>query len=152
MASAAVSSAPARSAGGWLFGRWSDLLLGCGVLYAAVFVGLLVFGRELRLVQPGLVFSLAFLAVSVPHYGATLLRVYERAHDRRAYALFSIWATLALVAAFMGSLFLPALGTFLVTLYFTWSPWHYTGQNYGLAVMFLRRRGLPLEGDRKSVV
>jgi hypothetical protein len=147
MSAAAATSA--RAGGGWLFGRWSDLLLGCGVLYAALFALLLGFGRELRFAQPGLVFGLAFLAVSVPHYGATLLRVYERARDRRAYALFSIWATLALAGAFAGALFSPALGTFLVTLYFTWSPWHYTGQNYGLAVMFLRRRGVAIDGAEK---
>jgi hypothetical protein len=151
MASAAAaartraSSAPAR----WLFGGWSDLLLGCGLLYAALFAGLLVFGKQLRLAQPEIAFSLAFLAVSIPHYGATLLRVYERARDRRAYAVFSVWITLALAGAFVGALYSPALGTFLATLYFTWSPWHYTGQNYGLAVMFLRRSGVEIAGVQK---
>ncbi|MBM4383426.1 MAG: hypothetical protein FJ091_08660 [Deltaproteobacteria bacterium] len=143
----AAATKPAND--GWLFGRWSDLLLGCGLAYAALFVALLFVGRELRLAQPPLLFSLAFLAVSIPHYGATLLRVYENARDRRAYALFSIWATLALVALFAAAVFSPALGTFLVTLYFTWSPWHYTGQNYGLAVMFLRRRGVETAGAEK---
>jgi tetratricopeptide (TPR) repeat protein len=148
-ATSTTAAAPLAPPGGWLFGRWLDLLFGCGLAYAAVFLGLVVVGRELRLTQPNLVFPLAFLAVSIPHYGATLLRVYERARDRRAYALFSIWITLALAAAFLGALFVPALGTFLVTLYFTWSPWHYTGQNYGLAVMFLRRRGVAIEGGEK---
>jgi tetratricopeptide (TPR) repeat protein len=36
-----------------------------------------------------------------------------------------------------------------VTLYLTWSPWHYTGQNYGIAVMFLRRNGAPLDPATK---
>src|SRR5262249_47004770 len=36
----------------------------------------------------------------------------------------------------------PKLGCILFTLYITWSPWHYSGQNYGLAVMFLARRGV----------
>ena len=151
MSAAATTPAAAgpRSGEGWLFGRWSDLAFGCGLLYAALFVVLLGFGREIRLAQPGMLFSLGFLAVSVPHYGATLLRVYERARDRRAYTLFSVWATLLLVAAFLGALVSPALGTLLVTLYFTWSPWHYTGQNYGLAVMFLRRRGVEIAGVEK---
>ena len=150
MASVAASAPlPNRAPESWLFGRGSDLLLGCGVLYALLFAVLLATGRELRLATPNLLFALAFIAVSIPHYGATLLRVYERARDRRSYALFSIWATLVLAAAFVGALFAPALGTFLVTLYFTWSPWHYTGQNYGLAVMFLRRRGVAIEAGEK---
>ena len=147
-----MTSATARAplgGEGWLYGRWRDLLFGCGLLYAAVFLGLLGFGRELRLAQPEVLFALAFLAISIPHYGATLLRVYERARDRRAYALFSVWATLLLAAVFAGSLFSPALGTLFVTVYFTWSPWHYTGQNYGIAVMFLRRRGVAIEGAEK---
>jgi hypothetical protein len=40
----------------------------------------------------------------------------------------------------------------MLTIYFTWSPWHYTGQNYGLAVMFLRRRGVPVTPTAKRFV
>ncbi len=31
-----------------------------------------------------------------------------------------------------------ALLAWLFTVYVTWSPWHYTGQNFGLSMMFLR--------------
>jgi hypothetical protein len=37
----------------------------------------------------------------------------------------------------------------MVTVYLTWSPWHYTGQNYGIAVMFLRRGGVALDATTK---
>ena len=30
----------------------------------------------------------------------------------------------------------------MATLYLTWSPWHYSGQNYGISLMFLRRNGV----------
>jgi tetratricopeptide (TPR) repeat protein len=33
--------------------------------------------------------------------------------------------------------------------YLTWSPWHYTGQNYGIALLFLRRRGVPVDAATK---
>ena len=39
----------------------------------------------------------------------------------------------------------------LFTLYLTWSPWHYTGQNYGIAVMFLRRRGVERDAAREAL-
>ena len=35
-----------------------------------------------------------------------------------------------------------------------WSPWHYTGQNFGLLMMFLRRAGIdvsPVERKRLHV-
>jgi tetratricopeptide (TPR) repeat protein len=133
----------------WLFGSVPDLLFGCGLLYALLFGVFLLSGAEIRTAQPGLVFPLLILGLSVPHYGATLLRVYEQRRDRRAYVFFSLWATLAFAALFVGGLHLPALGSFLVTLYLTWSPWHYTGQNYGLAVMFLRRSGVTLDAGTK---
>jgi len=133
----------------WLFGPWPDLLFGCGLLYALAFGLFLVAGEEIRTAQPSLLFPLLILALGVPHYGATLLRVYERRRERRAYVVFSVWATLAILALFLASLRLPALATFLVTLYLTWSPWHYTGQNYGVAVMFLRRGGVALEPGTK---
>jgi len=129
----------------WLFGPWPDLLLGCGVLYALLLAVFLVAGPELRELQPGLVFPLLVLLVGTPHYGATLLRVYGQRRDRRAYVFFSLWATLAVIAVFVASLWVGPLASFFVTLYLTWSPWHYTGQNYGLSVMFLRRGGVNLE-------
>jgi len=133
----------------WLFGAWSDLLFGCGLLYALVFGVFLVAGPQIRTAQPSLVFPVLILALGVPHYGATLLRVYERRRDRRAYVVFSVWATLAIAMLFLAGLRVPAIATFLVTLYLTWSPWHYTGQNYGIAVMFLRRGGVALDPTTK---
>jgi hypothetical protein len=32
------------------------------------------------------------------------------------------------------------VGSILFTAYLTWSPWHYTGQNYGITLLFLGRR------------
>lgn len=138
-----------RHSTSWLRGPASDLLLGCGGLYLLLLVPFALFGRELRLSQPLLLFPILSLLVSSPHYGATLLRVYEDRYDRRAYAIFSIAATAVIATAFFGSLWIPALGSFLVTLYLSWSPWHYTGQNYGIAVMFLRRSGVTINASDK---
>jgi hypothetical protein len=142
-----VSAAAQRTP--WLFGPWPDLLLGCGVLYALLFGLFLVFGEPIRTAQPSLIFPVLILALGVPHYGATLLRVYEQRRERQAFAFFSVWATLAILAFFVATLHRPGLASFWLTLYLTWSPWHYTGQNYGLAVMFLRRGGVDLDATTK---
>src|SRR5262249_53448967 len=40
----------------------------------------------------------------------------------------------------------------LITIYLTWSPWHYSGQNYGLFMMFLRRAGAqPTSAQRRAL-
>jgi hypothetical protein len=57
--------------------------------------------------------------------------------------LFSVWATLVIAALFVWGAFATVVASWFFTVYITWSPWHYTGQNYGLAVMFLQRRGVP---------
>lgn len=147
------SASPSASAAGprppWLFGPGPDLLLGCGLLYALAFGAFLVLGPEIRTGQPPILFPLLILVLGVPHYGATLLRVYERRSQRRAYVVFSLWTTLLIVALFLASLRMPLLASGMVTVYLTWSPWHYTGQNYGIAVMFLRRGGVALDAVTK---
>jgi len=135
-------TAPVPQARSWLFGPLPDLLLGCGVLYAFSVVLFAFTGSALRAQQPDWVFPALVLLVSLPHYGATLLRVYERAEDRRQHRIVALWATVAIVAATLVSLRAPALGCAMVTLFVTWSPWHYAGQNFGIAMMFLGRRGV----------
>ena len=130
----------------WLSGPFPDLLLGCGLIYGIVFVGLCVAGPQIRSVVPLELTPLVLLVTGIPHYGATLLRVYQRAEDRRRYALFGGWATLLVWALFVVGLHEFVVGSLLLTVYLTWSPWHYSAQNYGIAVMFLRRRGVPLGG------
>lgn len=130
--------------GPWLFGPAADLLLGCGVLYALLILPVSFAGSAFVDGKPPFLLPLGVALFSASHYGATLLRVYERREDRRSYALFAVYATLLLVAAFVAGLRSPAWSSYLLTLYLTWSPWHYTGQNYGLAVMFVRRAGVPL--------
>jgi hypothetical protein len=144
--------AEARTSAGWLYGPVPDLLIGCGAGYTALLALLCFYGPAVRAeLAPGVLPFLTVL-IGAPHYGATLLRVYERREDRRAYALFAVHTTVLLAAAFVVSTRWMLLGSLLLTLYITWSPWHYTGQNYGLAVMFLRRRGVALDARTKRWV
>jgi hypothetical protein len=126
----------------WLFGPLRDLLLGCGLIYAFVFVALSTAGDAVRAAMPMALTPFLVLLTSIPHYGATLLRVYDDPADRRRYALFAVGATALLIGAFVVGAYQIAVGSFLVTLYLTWSPWHYSGQNYGIALLFLHRRGV----------
>jgi hypothetical protein len=126
----------------WLFGPGTDLLLGCGLGYLGILALLLVDTSAVRsVVWAGLI---PFISVftGTPHYGATLLRVYEERSERRKYVVFAVWITAAVWAAYAAALYSTIVGSVLLTLYLSWSPWHYSGQNYGIALMFLRRRGI----------
>ncbi len=144
-----MNAARTPSSAPWLFGPIPDLLLGCGLLYVVLFAAFLAAGAEIRNAQAHYIFPALILLFSGPHYGATLLRVYEQRAERQRYAIFSVYATLLVVAAFVGGLYNAVLASWLATLYLTWSPWHYTGQNYGIGVMFLRRRGVDVTSSLK---
>ena len=124
---------------GWLFGPGIDLVLGCGLGSIAVSVAMGFQASAIALWVPG---ALLVLLFSLPHYGATLLRVYELPEDRRRYSLFAVGATTLLALAFIGSLGDALVGSIVLTVYLTWSPWHYTGQNYGVLLIVLGRRGV----------
>jgi len=136
----------------WLFGPLPDLVLGCGLGYSVLFVLQALHGDAMRAVFPIGFAPLAALVTGIPHYGATLLRVYDRREDRRAYVFFTVHLTLLLAGLFGLALWWPLVGSVLVTLYLTWSPWHYAGQNYGLSVMFLRRRRVAIDDVTKRLL
>jgi len=132
-------SSPRAPARPWLLGPIADLLFGCGLGYALVVAALIGLGIAMDAMRGWLPFVV--LVTGVPHYGATLLRVVGSPEARRRHARPLIHLGVLVWALFVVSLFLPRLGAIFITLYLTWSPWHYTGQNYGIVMMYLHRGG-----------
>src|SRR5262249_18042193 len=145
----APMAAAAPQGNRWLFGPVPDVLLGCGVAYMVVFAALVFAGPQMRATLPLGLLPLVSVFFGTPHYGATLLRVYEQRNERRAYAFFTVWISLVLALLYVGALYSALLGSLLLSLYLTWSPWHYTGQNYGVTLLFLRRRGVEITPTTK---
>jgi len=87
----------------------------------------------------------AFYALAIvfnyPHFMATIYRAYHTRENFEKYKFFTLHITLllALTAVLMHAS--PRLFPWVFTLYICWSPWHYSGQNYGLLMMFARRSG-----------
>ena len=134
----------------WLFGAAPDLLLGCGLAWLAAFLlqGWVGSAQLSGWVPAGLL----IMVTTIPHYGGTLLRVYESAEDRHKYAYFALHATVAIALLYVVGLHLAWMGSLVLTLYLTWSPWHYSGQNYGVALMLLGRRGVSVTPRTKRFV
>jgi hypothetical protein len=145
-------AAPTAPSSRWFFGPGVDLLFGCGLVYCVFFVFQAAAGPTMREWAPAHLLPFLILALGAPHYGATLLRVYGKREDRVRYRLFAVYVSAALLALYVAGLQWALLGSLLVTLYFTWSPWHYSGQNYGLAVLFLRRRGVAIDPTTKRLL
>jgi hypothetical protein len=130
----------------------ADLLLGCGVWYLLALVLFIFIGADFRLGWGGIFAPLLMLIVGVPHHGATLVRVYEHRRDRKAYSLFTVWATVLIWSLFVAGVHSATVGSIMLTVFLTWSPWHYTGQNYGIALMFLGRRGVTVSRLDKRLI
>jgi hypothetical protein len=133
----------------YLFGPAIDLTLVAGGLTFALLP--LCAAASVRLSHTAFLF-LNFVA-NYPHYMATNHRIYRSRAQIERYRFFAVHLTGLFVATALLAHALPGVGvSLLYTAYFTWSPYHYTGQNYGIALMYLRRGGFePTPGDRRAL-
>jgi tetratricopeptide (TPR) repeat protein len=95
-----------------------------------------------------------FLALlcNYPHFMATVYRAYHTRAEFVKYRIFTVHIALLLaLAGIVAHVWYPLL-PWIFTLYICWSPWHYTGQNFGLLMMFTRRSGLtPSSAERNAI-
>ena len=125
----------------WFYGSFRDLIIGCGAWSAPLL--LLAYYCSSNYPQG---VSIAFYGLALifnyPHYMATIYRAYRTHEDFVKYKIFTLHLT-----ALVGLLIILThvsyqLLAVLFTLYLTWSPFHYTGQNFGIALLFARRNGV----------
>jgi tetratricopeptide (TPR) repeat protein len=145
----ANTSAPAASP--WIYGPWLDLIVGCGA-WSAPLLGAALLLTRTHTHAWAVAFYLLALAFNYPHFMATVYRAYHTHADFEKYKLFTLHITLLLILT--GVLLHASYHLFpwVFTLYILWSPWHYTGQNFGLLMMFLRRSGAVACGARAETV
>ncbi len=131
---------PNQQAAPWVYNPWLDLTVGCGAWSAP-----LLLLSYVSLASSARAWSVVFYALALlfnyPHYMATIYRAYHRAEDFQKYRIFTVHITVLMVLTLLLSHFWLRLLPLIFTIYLTWSPWHYSGQNYGLFMMFARRAG-----------
>ena len=94
-------------------------------------------------------FYLLAILFNYPHFMATIYRAYHTRAEFEKYKIVTLHVTLLMV---LTGVLLHAfywLLPWVFTLYICWSPWHYTGQNYGLLMMFVRRSGATMTSDER---
>jgi tetratricopeptide (TPR) repeat protein len=135
---ATISSQPPAQP--WLYRPWLDLLVGCGAWSAP----LLAIATLLTPAHTH-AWSVAFYALAIvfnyPHFMATIYRAYHTRESFEKYKILTLHVTLLVVLTGILLHASPRLLPWVFTLYICWSPWHYSGQNYGLLMMFARRAG-----------
>ncbi len=137
--------------GPWIYGPWFDLVIGCGAWTAPLLL-LTTYVSSSSTKGWSFAFYALALLFNYPHFMATVYRAYHSYDEFAKYRVFTVHVTLLLVCAgLIAHLWYPLL-PWIFTLYICWSPWHYTGQNYGLLMMFARRAGVtPTEGERQAL-
>jgi tetratricopeptide (TPR) repeat protein len=135
----------------WIYNPWLDLIVGCGAWSAPL---LLV--SYFALASSAQTWSVVFYALALffnyPHYMATIYRAYHRSEDFEKYRVFTVHITGLILLTLLLSHFWLRLLPWIFTIYLTWSPWHYSGQNYGLFMMFARRAGAdPDKSTRRAL-
>lgn len=135
----------------WIYGPTLDLVVGCGAWSAP-----LLLLSYFAIATSARTWSIAFYGLALlfnyPHYMATIYRAYRRAEDFQKYRIFTVYTTGLILLTVLLSHFWLGILPFIFTLYLTWSPWHYSGQNYGLFMMFARRAGADLRQPERHAL
>ena len=147
-------NAPLRNAHAsrvWIYSPGIDLLVGCGAWSAPLLI-LTAYVAASSASSWSFAFYLLALLFNYPHFMATIYRAYHSYDEFTKYRFFTVHiAILLALAGLLAHLWYPLL-PWIFTLYICWSPWHYTGQNYGLLMMFARRAGIsPTDAERQAL-
>jgi tetratricopeptide (TPR) repeat protein len=132
----------------WIYGPWLDLVVGCGAWSAPLLAAAWVTPANTHGWAVG--FYLLAIVFNYPHFMATIYRAYHTREDFEKYRFFTLHISLLLAATAVVMHASPRFFPWVFTLYICWSPWHYTGQNYGLMMMFVRRSGASVTPNERQ--
>lgn len=135
----------------WIYRPWFDLIVGCGA-WSLPLMAFAYLSSAASTLTWSVIFYFLALFLNYPHYMATLHRAYHTEKDFQKYRIFTLHITLLIaLTVILSHVWVGAL-PWIFTLYLTASPWHYSGQNYGLFMMFARRAGLqPTASERRTL-
>ncbi|HEX4542559.1 MAG TPA: hypothetical protein VH114_05285, partial [Candidatus Acidoferrum sp.] len=144
-----VPSAPAPApASPWIYRPSLDLLVGCGA-WSAPLLGVAMWMSPTHAHGWAVAFYLLAIVFNYPHFMATIYRAYHTRADFEKYKFVTLRVTLLIVLTGIVMHASPRFFPWVFTLYICWSPWHYSGQNYGLLMMFVRRSGAEITANEK---
>jgi tetratricopeptide (TPR) repeat protein len=139
-----------RAASRWIQNPALDLIVGCGAWSVPLL--LLSYSRLANSPAWSIGFYGLALFLNYPHYMSTLYRAYHNEADFQKYRIFTVHITGLVLLTAVISHFRFSLLPWIFTLYLTTSPWHYTGQNYGIFMMFARRAGAQITENTRQAI
>jgi len=135
----------------WIHSPGFDLIVGCGAWSLPLLLLAYPFAGGGLPTWTAIFYALA-LVFNYPHYMATVYRAYHTKGDFDRYRIYTKTITGLLLLTLVIAHWSYRLVPWLFTIYITWSPWHYMGQNFGLSMMFIRRNGIAIDvKDRNAL-
>ena len=135
----------------WIYTPSIDLIIGCGA-WSAPLLLVAFFASNAHAQAWTVGFYFVALLFNYPHFMATVYRAYHTHTEFAKYRVFTVHVALLLIAAGIAAHLWYPLLPWIFTLYICWSPWHYTGQNFGLLMMFAKRSGIiPANAERRAL-
>ena len=146
----APAAAPlGRSNSPWIYRPWLDLTVGCGA-WSAPLLAIALFMPATHSHAWAMTFYLLAIVFNYPHFMATIYRAYHTRENFNKYRFVTLYVTALILATGVLMHASPRLFPWVFTLYIYWSPWHYSGQNYGLLMMFAKRSGITVTRSERG--
>jgi hypothetical protein len=80
--------------------------------------------------------------VNWPHFAATATRLYSSPHTRRQFPVTTWFVPILIIGVAIVAIRNPvSVGPWFVKLFFIWSPYHFSGQTIGVALLYASRHG-----------
>jgi Tfp pilus assembly protein PilF len=146
-----ATAAPTGPSTAWVWNPWVDLTIGCAGWTLPLLALTYVLSRSDWL-DVAFAFSLLTLVCNHPHYMATVYRAFGSRESVTAYRFYAVHLSALFGLTLLAAYAFPPLVPLLFTLYVVWSPWHYSRQNFGLVLLFARRRGTPLAAVERRLL
>jgi tetratricopeptide (TPR) repeat protein len=147
----ATAAAVASGPDAWVWNGWVDLTIGCAGWTVPLLAVTYLLSHAAWL-DVAFAFSLLALVCNHPHYMATLYRAFSSRESLDTYRFYAVYLSVLCGLTLIAAHLFPPMVPLLFTLYVVWSPWHYSGQNFGLLLLFARRRGVSLTGSERRVL
>ena len=91
-------------------------------------------------------------ALGETHIAATLARVYRTPQSTAKFAPYTRWAAAGFVLLAIAGLLVDGLTPMMAKLYLLWVPIHFTGQTYGMSLMYMQKGNYKIGNVHKRML
>lgn len=139
----------------WILNPVLDLLFCCGglVWILLLFQDCILSNLNSRWSQIAATITLSSAHLfAEAHVSATFFKIYQSKESRQQFRLCSFWQTILTLCVCLAGLFFPPVTAALLKLYLLWVYQHFTGQAYGLILIYCMKAKFTLSAFERAIL